>query len=321
MAEVGRVCDCRHPTISARRKRLPDTTFVFATKEDRSPRLLARSELNFGRSLTRHLLARAASSGNSHENWACAPRSVFFLRRRAIEFIQCDRKCQNIRLGQLKRPLVRMIMGSFIVEGSRTIEFNMRSKGITNGVRTRKASYPLRAFLVRVGILNRKAAREEQVARKKQPRPIIIERDVGGRMSRRRNDIDDSIAQIDVGDSIGPSIEPKECPHFFEVRRYELPRVTTGTAGHLPSGPGVHGYERRAVAILNCLRRAIARELFSRSASPWDRQRARCRLPFRRPELALGVAAARRSEALNSRYAGPIIRSGRTHSSNCCSVT
>src|SRR5438874_4987704 len=139
----------------------------------------------------------------------------------AIEPIQCDRKCQNIFLGQLKRPLVGMIMGSFIVEGPRNIELVMRSKGITNGVRSREASYPLRAFLVCVGILDRKAAREEKVSRKKQAPPIVIKHDVSGRMSRRRNDIDNSIAQIDVSDSIGPRVEAKESPHFFEVRSVE----------------------------------------------------------------------------------------------------
>jgi len=142
----------------------------------------------------------------------------------AIELIQCDRECQNIFLRQLKRPLVGMIMGSFIVEGPRDIELAMRSKCVTNGVRTREASYPLRAFLVCVGILDRKAAREEKVTRKKQARPIVMEHDVSGRMSRRRNDVNNSIAQIDVSDSIGPRAEAEECPHLFEVRRYELHR-------------------------------------------------------------------------------------------------
>src|SRR6478672_5704365 len=117
-----------------------------------------------------------------------------------------------------------MIVRSESVGLSGRVQFDVAAQDMGERPRLQKVANPQGAFLVRRGIFNQQSARQKEISGKKDPRSVIVERDVSRVVSRRRNYIHSSAAQIDVRNPIRPVSEAEECSNSLQVYGHDLDR-------------------------------------------------------------------------------------------------
>src|SRR4029453_14753276 len=94
------------------------------------------------------------------------------------------------------------------------------------GKRTRleKLDHPPGAFVVSGGISNQQSTRQGEISGKKNPRSVVVECQVRPVVSRRRNYVHSSGAQIQVGNPVGPVSETEKRLNSLQIDRHDLDR-------------------------------------------------------------------------------------------------
>lgn len=102
------------------------------------------------------------------------------------------------------------------------VEFNVSAQNVRDRAVLEKLDQPNCALMVGVGVVDQKAARDEEIPRQDERGAVVVEDQVAGLMSGRREDVDDSPAEVDVCDALRPLREAEEVANRCEIRRDEL---------------------------------------------------------------------------------------------------
>ena len=103
-------------------------------------------------------------------------------------------------------------------------QFDVAAEDMGERTRLEKIDNPQDAFVVSRGIFNQQPARQKEISGKKNPRSIVVKRDVRRVVSRRRNYIHSSASQIDMCNPIGPVSEAEECSNSLQIYGHDLDR-------------------------------------------------------------------------------------------------
>ena len=79
-------------------------------------------------------------------------------------------------------------------------------------------------FVMRCGVFNQQSPRQQKIARKKNPGPAVVKCHVGRVVSRRRNDVDGSVTQIQMGNFVGPISETVKRFNSLQIYGHDLDR-------------------------------------------------------------------------------------------------
>ena len=104
------------------------------------------------------------------------------------------------------------------------VQFDVPAEDMGERTRLEKIDNPQDAFVVSRGIFNQQSARQKEISGKKNPRSIVVKRDVRRVVSRRRNYIHSSAAQIDLCNPIGPVREAEKSSNSLQIYGHGLGR-------------------------------------------------------------------------------------------------
>src|SRR4030095_14457916 len=117
-----------------------------------------------------------------------------------------------------------MVVRSECLGPSRRVQFDVAAQDMGKRTRLQKLDNPPGAFVVSPGIFNQQSTRQEEISRKKNPRSVVVECHVRRVVSRRRNYVHSSVAQIQMGNPVGPVSETEERSNSLQIYGYDLDR-------------------------------------------------------------------------------------------------
>jgi hypothetical protein len=138
----------------------------------------------------------------------------------AVEAVELFDGCgqrEYVVLAQRQSSFVRVILrlpGQGLAGG---IELDVTAQDIADRTLANEVGHAAGAGEVKVGVVDQQSARHEEVAGEQQSCVVVVVDDVGGTVARRRNDVDGSSAQIDLGMAVGPVGESEILFHAVEV--------------------------------------------------------------------------------------------------------
>src|SRR6476659_9636117 len=117
-----------------------------------------------------------------------------------------------------------MIVRSESVSMACRVQFDVPAEDMGERTCLQKVDNPQGTFTVRCGIFNQQSTREQKIPRKKNPCSVVVKCHVGRVVSGRRNYVDSSITQVQMGNSVGPVSETEERSNPLQIYGHGLDR-------------------------------------------------------------------------------------------------
>src|SRR4029077_11016262 len=135
-----------------------------------------------------------------------------------------------------------MVMRSKPIGASCGVQLDVPTQNMGKRTRLQKVDNPQGAFVIRRGVCNQQPARHQKISRKKNPGSVVVKRQVCRVVSRRRNYVDSSATQIQMGNFVGPIRETVKRFNSLQVYGYNQDRLKrrelriAGAMIHMPVG-------------------------------------------------------------------------------------
>src|SRR5215470_7831616 len=117
-----------------------------------------------------------------------------------------------------------MVMRSKSVGVSCGVQLDVPTQDTGKRTRLQKVDNSPSTLTVRCGVFNQQSARHQKISRKKNPGSAVVKCHMGRVVSGRRNYVDSSAAQIQMGNFVGPIGEPEKRSNSLQIYGHDLDR-------------------------------------------------------------------------------------------------
>src|SRR5450432_1028789 len=145
-------------------------------------------------------------------------------RVEAVECFKSGWQCCQVCSRQLEPVLIGMVVRSRSVGLPGRVQFDVAAQDVGERTYLQKLHNPQGAFVVSRGIVNQQSPGQQEISGKKNPRSIVVECHVCRVVSRRRNYIHNSAAQVHMCNPVRPVTEAEERSHSLQIYWHDLDR-------------------------------------------------------------------------------------------------
>src|SRR5262249_24907454 len=110
-----------------------------------------------------------------------------------------------------------MVVRSKPVGASCSVQLDVPTQDMGKRTRLQKVDNAIGAFVIGRSVSNQQPARHQKISGKKSPCSVVVKRQVRRVVSRRRNYVDSSATQIQMGNFVGPIHETKKRFNPFQI--------------------------------------------------------------------------------------------------------